>query len=87
MGLGGQRHTLVALPPRETPGTRCTRGWVGCTGFKTLPADQLCFHGFPQTMCLDTLNYRGADTSLARPGRKQATAAEVFDVHIFYLLS
>jgi hypothetical protein len=29
--------------------------------------------------------YRGADTSLARPGRKQATATEDFDVHISYL--
>jgi hypothetical protein len=27
----------------------------------------------------------GADKSLARPGRKQATAAEDFDVHISYL--
>ena len=26
--------------------------------------------------------YRGADGSLARPGRKQATATEDFDVHI-----
>jgi hypothetical protein len=30
--------------------------------------------------------YRGADKSLARPGRKQATATEDFVVHI-YLLS
>jgi len=29
--------------------------------------------------------YRGADNSLARPGRKQATATEVFDFHISYL--
>jgi hypothetical protein len=29
--------------------------------------------------------YRGADKSLARPGRKQATATEGFHVHIFYL--
>jgi len=29
----------------------------------------------------------GADKSLARPGRKQATATEDFDVHISYLLS
>ena len=29
--------------------------------------------------------YRVADKSLARPGRKQATATEDFDVHIFYL--
>jgi len=27
----------------------------------------------------------GADKSLARPGRKQATATEDFDVHIAYL--
>jgi hypothetical protein len=29
--------------------------------------------------------YRGADKSLARPGRKQATATENFDVYISYL--
>jgi len=29
--------------------------------------------------------YRGADKSLARPGRKQVTATENFDVHISYL--
>ena len=29
--------------------------------------------------------YGGADKSLARPGRKQATATEDFDVHISYL--
>jgi hypothetical protein len=29
--------------------------------------------------------YRGADKSLARPGRKQATAAEDFEFHISYL--
>jgi len=29
--------------------------------------------------------YRGADKSLARPGRKQATETEDFDVHISYL--
>jgi len=27
----------------------------------------------------------GADKSLARPGRKQATAAEDFDFHVSYL--
>jgi hypothetical protein len=31
--------------------------------------------------------YSGAAKSLARPGRKQATAAEDFDVHISYLQS
>jgi hypothetical protein len=29
--------------------------------------------------------YRGADKSLARPGRKQATATEDFAFHISYL--
>jgi len=33
------------------------------------------------------LTYRGADKSFARPGRKQATATEDFDVHISYLFS
>jgi len=31
--------------------------------------------------------YRGADKSLAQPGRNQATATEDFDVHISYLQS
>ena len=31
------------------------------------------------------VTHRGADKSLARPGRKQATATEDFDVHISYL--
>jgi len=29
--------------------------------------------------------YRGADKSLVRPGKKQVTATEEFDVHISYL--
>jgi hypothetical protein len=29
--------------------------------------------------------YRGADKSLARPGRKQATATEDFEFHVSYL--
>jgi len=38
-------------------------------------------------MCVRKLYsiYRGPDNSLARPGRKQATATEDFDVHISYL--
>jgi hypothetical protein len=31
--------------------------------------------------------YRGADKSLARPGKKNITATEDFAVHISYLLS
>jgi hypothetical protein len=33
------------------------------------------------------LKNRGADKSLARPGMKQATATEDFDIQISYLLS
>jgi len=33
---------------------------------------------------LDNYKYRGADKSLSRPGRKQATATEDFDFHISY---
>jgi len=36
---------------------------------------------------LECVIYRGADKSLARPGRKQATVTEDFDVHISYLSS
>ena len=42
----------------------------------------------PSTVILSptkTHMYRGADKSLARAGRKQATATEGFDVHISYL--
>jgi len=34
---------------------------------------------------LELAVYRGADKSLGRPGRKQATATEDFDFHISYL--
>jgi len=33
----------------------------------------------------NTVHTRAADKSLARPGRKQATATEDFDFHISYL--
>jgi hypothetical protein len=41
--------------------------------------------GYPCT--IPVCYYRGADKFLARPGRKQATVTEYFDVHISYLLS
>jgi len=40
-----------------------------------------------QHHCGNTIIYRGADKSLARPGRKQATATEDFEFHISYLQS
>jgi len=33
----------------------------------------------------DSYIYRGADKSLARPGREKATTTEDFDVHVSYL--
>jgi hypothetical protein len=39
-------------------------------------------------VCPETVQflYRGADKSLARPGRKQATATEDFDFHIQFII-
>jgi hypothetical protein len=42
-------------------------------------------NGAVQLQAYKDEQYRGADKSLARPGRKQATATEDFDVHISYL--
>ena len=48
---------------------------------------KLCFECFGKIVDKYSWIYRAADKSLARPGRKQATATEDFDVHISYLLS
>jgi hypothetical protein len=37
------------------------------------------------TKSISNVMYRGADKSLARPGRKEATATEDFEFHISYL--
>ena len=44
-----------------------------------------CGFGKIGNYILNDHEYRGADKSLALPGRKQATATEDFDVHISYL--
>jgi hypothetical protein len=48
--------------------------------------ETVCFH-LLLTVKLQVLleQYRDAEKSLARPGRKQATATEDFDFHISYL--
>jgi hypothetical protein len=38
-----------------------------------------------KTSLVYVAKYRDADKSLARPGRKQATATEDFDVHTFII--
>jgi hypothetical protein len=52
--------------------------WTLNTPFILLSSDE---KGFPYDKY-----YKGADKSLARPGRKKATASEDFDFHISYLL-
>jgi hypothetical protein len=62
---------------------------------EALPGKQGCAGGQPPTIFQDNddikknitneFMYRGADKSLAQPGRKQATATEDSDVHISYL--
>jgi hypothetical protein len=47
--------------------------------FRPTSSSDICTQWFSQ--------YRGADKSLARLGRKQATATEDFGVHVSYLLS
>ena len=42
-------------------------------------------HSFHYLENLHYFSHRGADKSLARPGRKQATATEDFEFHISYL--
>jgi hypothetical protein len=62
---------------QKTPNVPERLGYVFTSGLCRLPL---------QTSTGRTkVNYRGADKSLARPGRKQATTIEDFDVHISYL--
>jgi len=42
-------------------------------------------HSHVWNITVGTKGTRGADKSLARPGRKQATATEDFEFHISYL--
>jgi len=56
-----------------------------CTLLRNITnGDQCQVRGVVATHVFDSI-YRGADKSLARPGRKQATATEDFDFHIYYL--
>jgi len=42
-------------------------------------------YSFSLYFSMHRVQYRGADKSLARPGKKQATATEDLDFHISYL--
>jgi len=73
-GLRG-RFQVVIYDPREV-------SWCRLYGKPHCTQDG---HMVGQTCRSSLFKYRGADKSLARPGRKQATATEEFDVHISYL--
>ena len=50
---------------------------------RRVPQESPFLQGFlPVVGLIFFVVYRGADKSLAQPGRKQATATEDFDVHI-----
>jgi hypothetical protein len=55
------------------------------SGFPLVLYVQVLLYSFTGELQCLVLKYRGADKSLARPGRKQATATEDFDFHISYL--
>ena len=52
---------------------------------KSLKDTATATHTITELRALPTKSYRGADKSLTRPGRKQATGTEDFDFHISYL--
>ena len=68
----------------RTPERRCPRKEVLNRMMWSAPSEPSCMG---RTRNGTGGTYRGADKSLARPGRKRATATEDFDVHISYLLS
>ena len=62
--------------------------WYQCVG-PTPQCEILCeasvIHFWTDKVSDSSRTLQSADKSLARPGRKQATATEDFDVHISYL--
>jgi hypothetical protein len=68
--------------------------WPKMSIIKSVSHSLSCKHTEFTTLCVQTTGYvatvnykqyRDADKSLARPGRKQATATEDFEFHISYL--
>ena len=59
-----------------------------CVTYFLLWVFYCCFYciSYKATIRIQLHLYRGADKSVARPGRKQATATEDFDVHIFNII-
>ena len=65
---------------------KCNKMWSVTLSLKTI--NERCISHITNTKppCVKS-SYRGADKSLARPGRKQTTATEEFDVHLSNLVS
>jgi hypothetical protein len=83
-------HSFIAAVVPGCKTVRLIRGFSchknhSCIMLSEEHCISFCFPGWKLTWsfvkCIWN-SYRGADKSLARPGRKQATATEDFDVHI-----
>jgi hypothetical protein len=71
MNVDGQFQVPASLTWGKYPGTQRTEDLLG---------HRASLHSWKREMV-----YRGADKPLDRPGRKQATATEDFELHISYL--
>jgi hypothetical protein len=82
-------YQLITQPRQTKPNAAATVLSVS-RGLQSSPAHTLItFQLFDKARNdqdpMTVTTYRGAGKSLARPGRKQATATEDFDFHISYL--
>ena len=91
--MSGQLLVPVAVPSGSKPSTHLRRDCGGGGGQSRCGyfGQEIAFSsaGFRTQdrpgRTLAYSYYRGADESLARPGRKQATATENFEFHVSYL--
>ena len=82
-----QKHTIYFKSQVNCP--TCFSDKSSCSGRRQYRAVQHAIYIYSVKINSGRYKYkyRGADKSLARPGRKQATATEDFDFHIAYLQS
>ena len=89
--MNGYIYALAASPPGKESLNRNRRGFEGRSvrfdeeSNRLLPAAKRAT--IPLISSPWYRHYKGADKSLARPGRKQATATEDFEFPISHLLS
>ena len=81
-----RNESLYRLSYSGPPVESITRDNRICHVLSPFAASFVSCYRFIPSLSINSINtYRGADKSLARPGRKEATATEDFDVHISYL--